>query len=164
MTLTEQLKEDQKQALKSGDSAKRTLIGMVMTSIRNKEIDKRTKLSKTESDPVQLDAQSKLNDEEVMDVIASEVKRRKDAIAEYEKAGRPELAEGEKAESEMLMKYLPEQMSDEELRSIVQATVTESGASGPADMGKVIGAIMPKVKGKADGQRVSAMVKEILSK
>ena len=160
--LKDTLKEDMKNALKSGDSAKRTLLGMVMTSIRNKEIEKRTKLSKTVSDVTKLDADSLLNDEETMDVIASEVKRRKDAIVEYEKASRPELAEGERTEAETLMKYLPEQMSDEELKSIVQATIAETGASGPADMGKLIGAIMPKVKGKADGQRVSAMVKQLL--
>lgn len=162
--LKDTLKEDQKTALKSGDSVRRTLIGMVMTSIRNKEIEKRTKLSKTVSDPAKLDTDSQLNEEEIVDVIASEVKRRKDAIAEYEKAGRPELAESEKNEADMLMKYLPEQMSDQELKAIIEATIAETGASGPADMGKLIGAVMPKVKGKADGQRVSAIVKELLVK
>ena len=162
--IIDKLKEDQKQALKSGDAAKRVLIGMVMTSIRNKEIEKRTKLAKTISDTAQLDAESKLTDEEVMDVVASEVKRRKDSISEFEKGGRPELAEGERKEMEMLMAYLPEQMSDDDLRVVVKAAIAEAGATEVKEMGKVVGSVMSKVKGKADGGRVSQIVKEELLK
>ncbi len=160
----DQLKEDQKNALKAGDSAKRTLIGMVMTSIRNKEIEKRTKLAKTVTDTAELDVQSKLNNDEVMDVVASEVKRRRDSINEFEKGGRPELAEGEKKEMEILMAYLPAQMSDDELRAIVKDAVAKNGAKEAKEMGKVMALVTPQVKGKADGQRVSSMVKEELSK
>ena len=162
--IIDKLKEDQKQALKSGDAAKRVLIGMVMTSIRNKEIEKRTKLAKTISDTAQLDAESKLTDEEVMDVVASEVKRRKDSISEFEKGGRPELAEGERKEMEMLMAYLPEQMSDDDLRVVVKAAIADTGATEVREMGKVVGSVMSKVKGKADGGRVSQIVKEELLK
>lgn len=164
MALLDQLKEDQKTALKAGDSSKRTLIGMVMTAIRNKEIEKRTKLSKTESDPAKLDADSKLTEPEIIDVIASEVKRRRDSVAEYEKGGRPELAEGEQKEIDMLMPYLPAQMSDDEIRAIVKEAIAKTGASSPADLGKVMGTVSPQTKGKADGGKVSQMVKEELSK
>jgi len=160
--LKDTLKEDMKNALKSGDAAKRSLLGMVMSAIKNKELEKRAKLSKTVSDMAQLNAKSQLNDEETLEVIASEIKRRKDSIVEFEKGGRPELAEAERKEAEMLTAYLPEQMSDDELRSIVKDAVAKSGATSVKDMGKVIGMVMPQVKGKADGQRVSAMVKELL--
>src|SRR3989344_7438651 len=160
--IIDKLKEDQKQALKSGDAAKRVLIGMVMTSIRNKEIEKRTKLAKTISYTAQLDAESKLTDEEVVAVVASEVKRRKDSISEFEKGGRPELAEGEKKEMDMLMAYLPEQMSDDDLRAVVKAAIADTGATEVREMGKVVGSVMSKVKGKADGGRVSQIVKEEL--
>lgn len=153
-----------KAALKAGDSAKRTLIGMVLTSIRNKEIEKRTALAKTTSDAAQLDAQSQLSDEETMAVIATEVKRRKDSIAEFTNGGRPELAASEQAEIDILMPYLPEQMSDDTLRAIVQNTIADLGEPTMKDMGRIISTVMAEVKGKADGQRVSGMVKQELSK
>ncbi len=153
-----------KNALKAGDSTKRTLIGMVMTSIRNKEIEKRTKLSKTVTDTAELDAQSQLDDEETMSVIATEIKRRRDSIAEFEKGGRPELAASEQAEIEMLTPYLPEQMSDDALRALVQKAVASTGAVSMKDMGKVMSVVTAETKGSADGQRVSSMVKEELSK
>ncbi len=162
--LKEQLKEDMKNALKSGDSSKRTLLGMVMSSIKNKELEKRGKLLKTVSDPVQLDAESQLTEQETMDVLASEVKRRRDSVVEFEKGGRPELAEAERAEAEALMAYLPEQLSDDALRSLVQKAISSTGATTVKDMGKVMGALKSELKGNADGQRVSAMVKELLSK
>lgn len=160
--LKDTLKEDQKQALKAGDAAKRTLIGVLLSSIKNKEVEKRTKLSKTIADPAQLDAESQLNDEEVIEVIGSEIKKRKDSITEFEKGGRPELAAGEQQEIDILMGYMPEQLSDEALKQIVQEAVAATGATSAKDMGKVIGAVMPKVKGKAEGTRVSALVKELL--
>ncbi|MEK9157965.1 MAG: GatB/YqeY domain-containing protein [Patescibacteria group bacterium] len=157
------LKEDMKNALKSGDSSLRTLLGMVMASIKNKELEKRGKLIKTITDPVQLDAESQLTEQETLDVVASEVKRRKDSVAEFEKGGRPELAASEKSEADTLMKYLPEQLSDDALRAIIQSKISESGATSMKDMGKVIGSVMAEVKSSADGQRVSGMVKELLS-
>ncbi len=162
--LKEKLKEDMKNALKSGDSAKRTLLGMVMSSIKNKELEKRGKLIKTITDPVQLEAESQLDEQETMDVVASEVKRRRDSVSEFEKGGRPELAESERAEAEVLMTYLPEQMSDDALRSVIQKAISSSGATSVKDMGKVMGALKSELKGAADGQRVSTMVKEELSK
>ena len=168
--LKEKLQSDMKAALKSGDSATRSLLGMVMSAIKNKELEKRGKLVASVPDPAELERQSALTDEEAMAVIASEVKRRKDSIAEFQKGGRPELAAGERKEMEMLMAYLPVQMSDGDLRTIVKKAIasirsTSSGqAVGAKDMGKVIAAVMAEAKGSVDGQRVSAMVKEELVK
>lgn len=162
--LKEQLKEDMKNALKSGDSVRRMLLGMVMAAIKNKELEKRGKLVATVTDPVELDRQSELDDAETMVVVASEVKRRKDSVSEFEKGGRPELAASEQAEADILMTYLPEQMSDQTLRDIIQNAIADMGASSMKDMGKVIAAVMAEVKGKADGQRVSTIVKEQLSR
>ena len=162
--LKDKLQGDMMDALKSGNSQKRTLLGMVLTAIKNREFEKRTKLSKTEKDIAKLEEQSKLNDEEIVEVISSEIKKRKDAIEQYEKGGRPDLAEQEKKEAEMLMTYMPEQMSEEDVRAEVKKAINETGAKDMKEMGKVIGAVMAKVKGKDDGQTVSRIVKEELSK
>ena len=154
--LKEKLQGDMKDALKSGNSQKRTLLGMVLSSIKNKEIEKKGELS----------------DDDVVMVISSEIKKRKDSIEQFEKGGRPELAEEEKKEAEMLMAYMPEQMTEDAIRAEVQKVIAEirstsSGQAGIKDMketGKVIGAVMAKVKGKADGTLVGKIVKEELSK
>ncbi|KKR02393.1 MAG: hypothetical protein UT29_C0003G0049 [Candidatus Yanofskybacteria bacterium GW2011_GWA1_39_13] len=166
MNIKDKLQGEVKEALKSGDSKKRTLLGMVLSSIKNRELEKRGKIIKTEPDMAKDEAeeQSKLNDEEVIEVLSSEIKKRKDAVEQFEKGGRPELAEGERKEAEMLMTYMPEQMSEDEIRTEVRKTIDETGAKDVKEMGKVIGAIMAKIKGKADGQTVSRLVKEELSK
>lgn len=162
--LKEKLQADVKEALKAGNSQKRTLLGMVMSAIKNREFDKRAKLSKTGTDADKLEEASKLNDEEVIETISSEIKKRKDSVEQFEKGGRPELAEQENQEIEMLMIYMPEQMSEDDIRTEVRKAVSETGAAGPKDMGKVIGAVMAKIKGKADGTLVSKVVKEELVK
>lgn len=121
---------------------------MVLAAIKNKEIEKRSELS----------------DDDTVVVIASEIKKRKDSVEQFEKGGRPELAEGEKKEAETLMAYMPEQMSEDAIREEIKKAIASTGASGPKDMGKVIGAVMTKVKGKADGTLVSNLVKEELQK
>src|SRR3989344_3485503 len=146
--LKEKLQQEMKDALKSGDSQKRTLLGMVLSAVKNKEIEKRNELT----------------DEDVISVISSEIKKRKDAIEQYEKGGRPELAEGERKEAEMLMAYMPEQMSEDDVRVEVKKAIAETGAKDMKEMGKIIGTVMAKIKGKADGQMVSRIVKEELSK
>src|SRR3989338_167741 len=146
--LKEKLQQDLKDALKSGDSRKRMVLGMVIAAVKNKEIEKR----------------SELGDEEIVAVITSEVKKRRDAVAQYEKGGRPELAEQEKQETNILMGYMPEQMPEEQIRAEVKKAIAETGAKDVKEMGKVLGALMPKVKGKADGQLVSQIVKEELQK
>ena len=162
--LKDKLMADVKEALKSGNSQKRMTLGMVLSAVKGKELDKRGRLSKTDIETAKLEEASKLTDEEIIEVLSSEIKKRKEAIDQYEKAGRPELAQQEKEELVMLMEYMPEQMSDEAVMAEVKNSISEIGASGPKDMGKVIGSVMAKVKGRADGNLVSKLVKEELQK
>ncbi|MFA6393637.1 MAG: GatB/YqeY domain-containing protein [Patescibacteria group bacterium] len=148
MTLKEQLKADLVAAMRAKDAEKLSVLRMLATAIKTKEIA----LRKGE-DII-------LSDEQVLDVIASEVKKRKDSIVAYEQGGRSELAEAEKKEIKILEVYLPEQMADEELERIVKSAAAEAGAG--ANFGAVMGKVMGKVKGQADGNRVSAMVKKAM--
>ncbi|UUZ85503.1 GatB/YqeY domain-containing protein [Paenibacillus sp. P26] len=147
MSLGDRLNEDMKLAMKSQDKFKLSVIRMVRAAIKNIEIDQR----KT------------LDDQEVLDVLNREIKQRKDSLQEFEKAGRDDLAENLKAEIAILMEYMPQQLSEEEVKAIVQQTIQEVGASSKADMGKVMGALMPKVKGRADGKVVNQFVQQLLS-
>ncbi len=162
--LKEKLQADVKDALKSGNAEKRMVLGMVLSAVKSRELDKRGKLSKSEPDAVKLEEASKLNDEEIVEVLSSEIKKRKDSVEQFEKGGRPELAAKEKTEIDMLMTYMPEQMSEAAILEEVKKAIVSTGAAGPKDMGKVIGAVMAKIKGKADGQVVNRLVKEELSK
>lgn len=148
MNLVQQLDQDMKTALRNKDKERLSVIRMVRASIKKAEIDKRPHT---------------LSDEDVMEVILREIKQRKDSLSEYEKAGRMDLAEKERSELEVLQVYLPAQLTEDEVRAIVQETVQEVGATSKADMGKVMGAIMPKVKGKADGKLVNRLVQQALS-
>lgn len=112
---------------------------------------------------VEVDTRKELNDEEVIAVVSREVKKRKDSITEYEKGGRPELAAKEAEEIKVISKYMPAQMSEEEIRKVVKETLAEMGSVTPQQMGMVLGKVMPKVKGKADGGMVNKLVKEMLS-
>jgi uncharacterized protein YqeY len=135
-----------KMALKNKDKQKLSTIRMLKSAIKKEEIDKKRPL----------------NDDEIISVIMREVKQRKDSLAEYKAAGRDDLAEKEQAEIDILSAYLPEQMSEEELKALVQQVIEEVGAGSKADMGKVMSAIMPKVKGRAEGRLVNRMVQEAL--
>jgi len=146
MNLSERLNEDMKQAMKSQDKFKLSTIRMVRAAIKNLEIDlKRT-----------------LNDEEVLEILGREIKQRKDSLQEFTKAGRDDLAVNLKAEIELIGQYLPVQLTEEEIKVIVQQTIQETGASSKADMGKVMSALMPKVKGRADGKIVNQTVSQFL--
>lgn len=146
MNLSERLNEDMKQAMKSKDKFTLSTIRMVRSTIKYLEIDlKRT-----------------LDDNEVLDILSREIKQRKDALQEFEAAGRDELAASTKAEIEIIIKYLPEQLSEEEIKVIVQQTIQETGASSKSEMGKVMSALMPKVKGRADGKLVNQAVQQFL--
>jgi uncharacterized protein YqeY len=146
MNLSERLNEDMKQAMKSKDKFKLSTIRMVRSTIKNLEIDlKRT-----------------LDDNEVLDILSREIKQRKDALQEFQKADREDLAEHAKAEIEIIGQYLPAQLSEEEIKVIVQQTIQETGASSKADMGKVMGELMPKVKGRSDGKLVNQVVQQFL--
>ncbi|GIO39104.1 hypothetical protein J41TS12_39650 [Paenibacillus antibioticophila] len=146
MSLSERLNEDMKQAMKSQDKFKLSTIRMVRATIKNLEIDlKRT-----------------LDDSEVLDILSREIKQRKDALQEFEKAGRDDLAANVKAEAEIIAEYLPEQLNEDEIKVIVQQTIQETGATSKADIGKVMSALMPKVKGRADGKLVNQAVQQLL--
>ncbi|MHB9093220.1 MAG: GatB/YqeY domain-containing protein [Eubacteriales bacterium] len=148
MSLQEQLAEDMKTAMKDKESGKKRLsvIRMVRSSLKNVEIDKKKELS----------------EDEVIEVLAREVKKRRDALEEYIKVGRQDIADGLQEEIGILIKYLPEQMSEEEVRSLVKGVIAEVQPTGPKDMGKVMGKLMPKIKGRADGKLVNQVVKEFL--
>jgi hypothetical protein len=148
-SLKQKLSADLKEALKGKQELVASTLRMVISAIGNKEIDLRKK-------------DIGLSDLEVVAVLSSEVKKRKDAVREYEKGGRAELADKEKMEMDILMKYLPAEMPDEEVLRIVKDGIREAGATGMSDFSKVMKAIMPVLKGKADGERVSALVKEAL--
>lgn len=161
--LKETIQADVKAALKAGDAKKRTVLSSLLSAMKNRELEKRSKLSKagTEGD---LETASMITDEEAIEVISSEIKKRKESIETYTAAGRPELAADEQAELALLMQYMPEQISEDAIRAEVKNAIEQVHPQGIKDMGKVIGAVMPKVKGRADGQLVSKIVKEELEK
>ena len=134
----------------------------INAAIKNKEIEKRTKLSKIEKDIAKLEKLSKLSEEEIVEVISSEAKKRKDSIVEFKKGNRNDLVEKEEKELEIIKKYLPEQMSGEQVKEEAVKVIKEIGAVGPKDTGKVMAALMPKLKGKSEGGTVSKVVGELL--
>lgn len=142
--------------MKSGDSLVVGTLRMFLAAVTSKEKEKKFK--------EKLKGEAVLTDEEVISVLSSEIKKRKDAIVLYEKGNRPELADKEKKEIEILKKYLPEQLSEEEIKKLVEESVAKVGAKEMKDMGKVMADLNPKIKGKADGGQVSKIIKEILSK
>ncbi|QYR20141.1 GatB/YqeY domain-containing protein [Paenibacillus sp. sptzw28] len=146
MNLSERLNDDMKQAMKSQDKFKLSVIRMVRSSIKNQEID----------------LKRPLDDNEVLDILSREIKQRKDSLQEFEKAGRDDLAKDLAAEIEIISVYLPQQLTEEEIMVIVQQTIQETGASSKAEMGKVMSALMPKVKGRADGKLVNTFVQQFL--
>ncbi len=147
--LKEKIRQDLKTALKERDERKTSTIKMLLAAVQNKEIE----LGKKETG---------LTDDEFLSVIRSEVKKRQDALSAYDSAGRPELAEKEKAELTILQSYLPPELSDEEIEKIVKESVKELSASSPQDFGRVMKETMAKLKGKASGDRVGKKVKESL--
>lgn len=164
MVLKEQINADLIIALKAREKERALTLRTLNAAIKNAEIAKRSKLAKSEESPESLGAASVLSDEEVIDVIASQIKQRRDSIVEYEKGARADLAANEKKEIDILSQYMPAQMSEGEIRKAVEAAIAKTGATSPKDMGRVMGALMKDVKGKADGTLVSKIVKELLSK
>jgi uncharacterized protein YqeY len=142
MSLLETLNSDLIVALKKGDKVRAEVIRGLKSDIKYKEIDKREPLT----------------EEDVLGVLASAAKRRRDSIEQVQKGGRNDLVMKESGELEIITSYLPQQLSDEQLQEIVAATLLEIGAKTPADLGKAMKEIMPKVKGRADGNRVRQMI------
>lgn len=161
-SLKEQLQQELNQALKSGEPGKRLLLGMVLTAVKNRELSKRSQLSKEITDSAELEKQSRLNDEEVLAVIAGEVKKRKESIEQFSAGHRPELVEKEKAEMELLLKYLPAQLSDDAVRAEVGRIIGETGVKDMKALGQVMSQVMAQLKGRADGNTISRIVKEQL--
>ncbi len=164
--LKQEIRDSLDKALKEGDGIARSTLGLLLAAISNREKEKRYKISKEESglSEEKLTEKSILSNEELLEIISSEAKKRKEAILGYEKGGREDSVKKEKAELEILEKYLPEQLSEEEIKKMVKEIIEKSGTSEMKDMGKVMSEIMPKVKGRADGNLVSGIVKKLLSK
>src|SRR3989344_6898757 len=160
--LKEKLQNDMKEAMKTGDATRRMVLSLLQSAIKNKELEKRSKLSKLGTDAAKFEELSMLSDEEIMDVISSEAKKRKESIESYEKGGREELAQKERDELIILMEYMPEQMPEDEIRTEAKKAISEIGTTDIKEIGKVLGVLMPKLKGRADGQTVSRIVKEEL--
>lgn len=162
------LKDQINQDLKKAQQEKNELVVLVLrglnAAIHNKEIEKRTKLSKQEKDVEKLKKESKLTEEEMMEVVSSEAKKRRESIVEFKKGNRNDLVEKEEKELEILKKYLPEQMSEEQIKEEAKKVIEEIGATSPQDTGKVMAALMPKLKGKAEGGIVSKAVADLLKK
>lgn len=159
--LRDKIKADFKEAFKSKNEVRLSVLKMVQSEIGNAEINKRGKLMKggqTEN----VETLSVLNDEEVLQVVSREIKKRKDSVEMYEKAGRTELSEREKAETAVLMAYMPEQLPEDKIRELAKDAVAKSGAKGEKEIGKVMAVLMPQVKGRSDGALVNKIVRELL--
>ncbi len=147
MSLKEQLMSDFKDAMKAKDEVRKNTISFARAAVKQYEIDNR----------------KELDDEGIVAILAKQVKMRKDALSDFEKAGRMDLADAYKQEIEVLQKYLPAQLSADEIRDIVKATAAELGIEGgKQNMGKLMGAVMGKVKGVADGNDVRKVIEEFL--
>lgn len=164
MSLKETLQLEIKTAMQKKEAQKLSVLRLVLAAVLNKEKKKRSILSKQEDNLSKLEEASQLTDEEVLEVITSEVKKRKDSIEQYEKGNRQDLADQEKSELEILKEYLPEQMGEDEIRKIIAEKIQEIGAGGPQDTGQVMGAVMGQLKGKVDGGMVNKIVQEELKK
>lgn len=147
LSLKSRITEDMKAAMKAKDAARLSAIRLLLAAIKQREVDERKELS----------------DAEVLGVIDKMLKQRRDSITQYEAASRRDLAETEKFEVGVLSGYMPQQLNDEEVAAEVQAVIASLGAKGPADMGKVMGAVKAKLAGRADMGKVSALVKSRLT-
>ena len=148
MDIKTQLTESMKEAMKSGDAVRLRTVRMVNAAIKQVEVDKRVPM----------------DDAGVMALLQKEIKNRREALEEAKKANRADLAADNEAEIKVLEVFLPKAMPADELRALVQAAIAETGATGPADMGKVMKALMPKVAGRAANDQISSMVRELLAK
>ena len=165
MSLKKRIQEDLVKSLKEKDDLKASVFRLLLASLLNKEKEKRYKAYQTKTDITEkeLVEKSQLTDEEIVEVVSSEIKKRKEAALGFEKGKWQDLADKEKKELEILKEYLPEQMSEEEIRNLVKEIIEKVGAKTQKDMGKVMSQLMPRIKGKADGGLVSNIVKELLS-
>lgn len=148
MALRDQIPEDLKTALRAKKSLDLTVLRMLQAAIKNREIDNK----------------GELNDEQIVQVVSSEIKKRRDAIEEFTKVNRQDAAETEQLEVNILMKYMPAQLTEEEVAAKVEELVAGSGATGLKDLGIAMKVVMPALKGKADGKLINKYVREQLEK
>ena len=146
MSLKQKLQEDLKSSMKNKGAIKKSVITLIRSSIKQYEVDNRVELQ----------------DDEIVDLIAKQLKQTRDSREEFAKAGRDDLVSKAEAEIEVLKEYLPQQLSEEELNEIVISTISEVGATSMKDMKKIMTSIMPKVKGRADGKLINELVKKNL--
>ncbi len=147
MSLREQINDDLKTAMRSGETLRRDTIRLLTAALKQREVDERKTLS----------------DVDVLAVIEKMIKQRRDSISQFEQGGRQDLADKEKQELTLLQTYMPQAMAEDELAAAIAAAVTDTGAAGPADMGKVMAVLKPKLAGRADMGKVSAAVKAQLT-
>lgn len=146
MSLKEKLMEDMKSSMKNKDTLRKNTITMVRASIKQREVDERIELT----------------DEDIIDIIAKQVKEKRDVIQDFEKGGREDLVEQTKKEIEILLEYLPKQLTEEEVEEIVKETIKEVDAKSIKDIGLIMKSVMPKIKGKADGSMVNSIARKYL--
>ena len=147
MSLKEQLFADLKTAMKEKDTLRKNTVQLVRAAILQTEKDKKIEL----------------DDEGILDIIAKELKSRRDSLPDFEKSGRQDMVDDLNREMEVLLGYLPEQLSEDEIQKIVEEVIAETGAASVKDMGKVMGMLNPKLKGRADMKIVGGMVKKVLT-
>lgn len=162
MSIKTQLNESMKDAMKSGDEVRKRTVRMALAAVKQAEVDKRSNPADKRSNPE--DKRTELDDAAVMNLLQKEIKNRRESLEEARKANRPDLIQANEAEIEVLQAFLPQAMPNEELRALVQAAIAETGAASPADIGKVMKTVMPRVAGRAPNDRVSATVRELLQK
>lgn len=146
MSLKDKLMEDLKSSMKDKNKVKKDVVTMIRAAVKQKEVDERVEM----------------DDEGIIDIISKQVKQKKDAIEDFKKGERDDLVQLTETEVNILLEYLPEQLSDEELAELVKAAIAEVGATSMKDMGKIMGNLMPKIKGKADGSAVNKIAKDYL--
>jgi uncharacterized protein YqeY len=146
MSLKQKLQEDLKSSMKNKDTVRKSVVTLIRASIKQSEVDNRVELE----------------DEDIIDIISKQLKQRKDVLVQFKDAKREDLVSEAEAEIEVLKEYLPQQLSEEELNEIVKSTISELGATSMKDMGKIMSAMKPKVKGRADGKLINELVKNNL--
>jgi len=164
MSLKTKIEENFKNALKNQEEQVLSTLRLIKAAVLNKEKEKRFKITKTEKDIKGNDLvkKSELTDEEIVDLLFSEIKKRKESVVLYRQGKREELAKKEEAEIEILKKYLPEQVSETEIENLAKEAVKNIGAKAMSDMGKVMKELMPKLKGKAEPQAITAIIKKLI--
>jgi uncharacterized protein len=148
VTLADRLQAELRTAMRESDELRRDTLRMAISAVHN----------------AQKDARRALTDDEVVGILAREVKMRRESIDAFEKAARPDLADKERREAEVLRTFLPEELGEDELRAMVRAAIVEAGATSARDLGRVMGLLAPRTRGRADGRTVSAMVAQELAR